>query len=937
MKKIYSRSRKILLVLSFCSYSVAAQKTLIKGKVVDEITSRPLPGVTVTLSGTSFKEETNEEGDFVFPDVSLPGEHILIFSKNVFLEKRFPIMLSGNPIDLEIIYLRPDIGDRQQTGTISLSESELDEEDGGYANISGLLQATKDVFLNAAAFDFSQTFFRPRGYDSEFGKLLINGVEMNKFFNGRPQWSNWGGLNDVQRDQDFSMGSGPSDVSFGSLAGTTNISMRASKYTRGGRFSYALANRTYTGRLMGSYHSGLTEEGWAFSVSLSRRFAEESYIDGSIYDANSFFTSVEKKINEQHSLNFTTFYTPNRRGKNSPNTSEVYDLRGNRYNSYWGYQDGEIRNSRERIIQEPVFMLNHYWDLSEKTELNTNVAYQFGKVGNSRIDYGGSRLVTGPNGEEIFIGGGSNPDPSYYQKMPSYFLRFEDVPDYRAAYLAREEFENDGQIDWPAMYLANETATSMGGNSLYVLYDDRNDDKQISANTILRKALSDRLTLNAALNFRNLTSHNYAAVLDLLGGNSFLDVDSFSEGEEAQNDLLNPNRLVAKGDAFKYDFDMDASTVSGFAQMQAFLPKFDLYAAVDLSSTGYQRTGYFKNGNFPNNSLGKSDHLQFQNYGFKGGVTYKYSGRHLFNANLSHFTKPPTLRNSFSNSRQNNETVRGLNNESIFTADVGYILRSPVITGRITGFYGQFLNGTEISFYYADGLSGLGRNSTTAFVQEVLTGINKKHLGLEAGVEVKVTATIKLKAAGAFGEYLYSNNPHLYLTSDDFTNSLDMGRSYIKNYRLPGGPQQAAQIGFEYRDPDFWWFSATANFFSKAFVDFAPLSRSKNFFTDSDGLPIVGYDEDVAKEVLKQEELEGYTLVNIVGGKSWKIRNKFFGIFASLNNILNADYRTGGFEQSRNVNYHLLKTDKEREQPIFGPKYWFGPGTTYYTHVYFRF
>jgi hypothetical protein len=164
-----------------------------------------------------------------------------------------------------------------------------------------------------------------------------------------------------------------------------------------------------------------------------------------------------------------------------------------------------------------------------------------------------------------------------------------------------------------------------------------------------------------------------------------------------------------------------------------------------------------------------------------------------------------------------------------------------------------------------------------------------------------------------------------------------MGRAYIKNYRLPGGPQQAAQIGFEYRDPDYWWISATANFFAEAFIDIAPLTRTSNFLSEADVLPVIDYDPDIAKMLLRQEELDNYMLVNLVGGKSWRIKDKFLGVFASLNNLLDAAYRTGGYEQSRNVNYRLLKQDMERKQPLFSPKYWFGPGTTYYAHLYLRF
>jgi hypothetical protein len=40
---------------------------------------------------------------------------------------------------------------------------------------------------------------------------MINGVSMNKSYDGRPQWGNWGGLNDATRNQEFTIGTAPSD------------------------------------------------------------------------------------------------------------------------------------------------------------------------------------------------------------------------------------------------------------------------------------------------------------------------------------------------------------------------------------------------------------------------------------------------------------------------------------------------------------------------------------------------------------------------------------------------------------------------------------------------------------------------------------------------------------------------------------------------------
>ena len=152
----------------------------------------------------------------------------------------------------------------------------------------------------------------------------------------------------------------------------------------------------------------------------------------------------------------------------------------------------------------------------------------------------------------------------------------------------------------------------------------------------------------------------------------------------------------------------------------------------------------------------------------KGGFTYKISGRHLIDFNSGYFSKAPTIQNSFSNLRENNDIVRALTSEKISTADLSYILRTPKTQARITGYYSNFKEGSEISFYYADGIYGINNSETSAFVQEVLTGIEKNNIGLEIGVSTQVTSSIKLKTAIAFGENIYNNNPNLYLTSDSF-------------------------------------------------------------------------------------------------------------------------------------------------------------------------
>ena len=915
--------RKIVLsifVLIFCITGFNAQN-IVKGIVTDSDSEDPLQGVLVSVVNTALNQKTGLDGAFTIKNIP-KGNYIVELKLEGYETQSFPVEFVGDTIDLGIILFYKDISEDQDLSLITITDDELNDDASAADNIAGLLQATRDIYLRTAAFEFSSSFFRIKGLDSGNGKVLINGIEMNKIYDGRAQWSNWGGLNDVLRNQEFSNGLAPSNYTFGGILGSTNINTRASEQRSGTRISYSSSNRSYVHRVMATHSTGMLDGGWAMTFSGSRRAGLEGFNEGTTYNAYSLFAAIEKKFNEKHSINLSAIFTPNRRGKSSPNTQEVFDLKGIAYNDYWGYLNGRKTNSRIKEVVEPIIMLNHYWDISDNTSLQTNVGYQFGRIGNSRLDFNG----------------GANPSPTYYQYLPSYYERNEDLA---GAYEARNRFEDDGQLNWNRIIDANVTNAQNGIENAYVLYEDRNDDKQISVNSILNSSINDNITINAKLEYRRLRSENFAEVIDLLGGNGYLDINPFADTENAQqNNLLSPNRVVQEGDKFRYSFLLNSDVASAFTQAQFKYNKVDFYGAVNLSRTTHQREGLYQNGRFVDNSLGLSDKIDFTNYAVKAGLTYKITGRHLLDLNAAYLTQAPNIRNSFSNSRENNAIVDDLKSEKVFSTDFSYILRSPIVTSKLTAYYTNVKDATEISFYFADGVGG----DNTAFVQEILSGIEKQHIGLELGIEAQVTPTIKLKGAASIGQYTYANNPNLYLTSDVADNggfnSDFRSKDYVsllKDYKIAAGPQNAYSVGFEYRDPNYWWFGATTNFFSKTYVDVAPLNRSANFYEDSDGLPFSDYDPELARELLKQEKFDDYMVVNLVGGKSWKIGDKFVSVFATVNNLLGEEYKSGGFEQGRNANFRQLRDDKALDTPVFGNKYWYGRGTTYFLNVNLRF
>lgn len=921
--------KKLVLSLLFlfqAVFAVAQNQSIVKGKVVDSKSQSPLGSVKVMIQSNEQFVTTNTLGEFQISGISV-GNQILVISVDGYNTQNFAIEVVANQtLDVGLLFLDEDITSEQQLSLVTITENDLGDDNSGSESTAGLLQSSRDAYQQAAAFNWGQARFRMRGLDNEYGVTMINGISMNKIYDGRPQWSNWGGLNDATRNQEFTLGSAPSDYTFGGILGTQEINTRASLYRKGTRISMAGTNTNYSWRSMFTQNSGLMDNGWAYSISGSRRWAQEGYFEGTDYGANSFFASVEKRINKNHSLNFTAIYAQNTRGKSSPNTNEVNNLMGIKYNSFWGWQDGKKRNSRDKDVEEPILMLSHFWKMSDKTTLTTSVAYQTGSIGNSRLDFQSA----------------NNPDPTYYKNLPSYFSNLGDTAGANAA---QNYFLNNSQINWNAMYYANQNSSVTPGKSLYALYEDRTDDKQFTANSILFSDLSDNVKLNAGASFKKLKSHNFQNMLDLLGGQYFEDIDPFFSGDMGQSNLNNPNRQIKVGDEYGYNYNLNAVVADAFTQFKFTYKKVDFYLAQSFSRTQYQREGLYRNGIYANTSFGKGSKQIFENFGFKGGLTYKITGQHLLDFNGVYMTKAPNMRNTFANARINNNITPELNSETIASADASYVVRTPKFKARVTGFASRVQNATEISFFYAEGIGeDVDGNDQDSFISELLTGIEKRNFGAEIGLEYQFTSTIKGTVAASYGQYLYGNNPNLKINDDaqaTLTNTqpiVDFGKAYLKNYRLPGMPQTAASLGLEYRDPNFWWVGANINYLADSYLDISNITRTDNFSIDgATGDNYAGANEETVRKALKQEKFANFNLLNLIGGKSWRVDTTTIGFFASINNVLDTTYKTGGFEQSRKATFPDLQADNANGTPSFGPKYFYGYGRTYFINLYVNF
>ncbi len=744
-----------------------------------------------------------------------------------------------------------------------------------------------------------------------------------------------GGLNDVTRYPYESVDNlTPSEYTFGNLGGVVYYNTRASSYRKQTSLAYSFTNRSYNHRLMATHSTGLSKNGWAFTVSGSRRWAEEGIIDGTLQDSYAYFAAVEKQFSSRHAINLTAFGSPTYRGTNAPNTQEVYDIMGKNYNSYWGWQDGEKRNSRIRKTFEPMFMLTDYLKIGNNSNWTNTISYQIGKDSRSRLDWFHAK----------------DPNPTYYRNLPGYAVQHinsdggvEITAAEQAIYNAGvEEWRNNdnvSQIDWTSLYSANKQRMNMNGvdeGAAYTLVNDVNKDKTLNFVSHFDTKLASNWKLNINFNYQNLVSDNFREIKDLLGANYANDLNAFMFN--APNDMDNQGRRLHVGDRTQYSYDLLRNQFALNVSTEVDFAKWNIVGSVFSSYSESQRDGHFRHSRFQ--SKGKSGVFDSFDAGVKGKITYKINGKNFIVYNGGFFSLAPTLNEIFISPRVTNMITPSVQNQMVSSNDLTYIMRGQILKLRIGGYYTTINNATEISRYFADITDGNG-NSGNALVAEVLSGIDKTYKGIEVGAEVKITPTLSANAVASIGDYKVTNNPKVATFDDNFgyRDSDFWGKTSLKDYKIAGTPQKAYSFGLRYNSPKYWWIGASANYLQDQFLDFSALNKTERMYMNpSSGDPYSGATPEEIVRITAQRKFDNEFMLNANVGKSFLIGKYRMGISVSVNNILNnRDYVTGGFEQGRNVNFTEAFQDSQRQNPYFSPKLWYDKGRTFFTNIYLRF
>jgi hypothetical protein len=818
---------------------------------------------------------------------------------------------------------------------VSIDDNDLG--DGGNQNVASLLTAGRDPFFSAASFNFSAVRFRIRGYDNDHFSTFLNGVPMDNLDNGFTPFGLWGGLNDVMRNRDVSWGLRYNTFTFGDIGGNTQIDARASRQRAQTQISYAASNRNYNNRIMLSHSTGINKKGWAFSLSGSRRWADEGYVPGTYYDGWAFFSGIDKKIGQRHLLSLTMFDAPTVNGRQGAAVQEMMDLAGtNYYNSNWGYQNGRKRNVSVGRTHQPVFIINHDYRLRNNSSLITAVSYSFGDRSVTAFDW-----YNAPD-----------PRPDYYRYLPSYTGTWAGTTDAAQAARLAELMRSDinlRQINWQRLYEANRSGYTTinnvdgisgnnvsGHRSRYIVEDRIINTQRLNFNSVLNTRVGEFLNVTAGVSYQSQRNRYYKKVDDLLGGDFYVNLNQFAERDFSsssganQFDIDRPNRILKVGDRFGYDYSLNIQRAAAWLQGVFQFAHWDFFVSGQASQTRFYREGHVRNGIFPNDSYGKGTINSFFNYAAKAGITYKLNGRNYFFINGAYLTRAPYFENIYISPRTRNAQQDNLVSEEILSSEAAYVLNAPKLKVKLGGYYTQFRHGMDVMIFYHDFYQN--------FVNYAINGINRLHFGGEVGVEAKLSSTWTLNAAASVGRYYFDSGQKAVITVDNSASELGRDLIYSQNFRVPSTPMEAYSLGINYRSPKFWFVTLTGSYFDQSYLSMNPLRRTW------EALQYLTPGSAQYKSVFDQQKFDAQYTVDFFGGYSWKLprayevnnKSTFLVFNLGVNNLLNnKTIVTGGFEQ--------LRYDQQQNaaDPVevgkFPPRLFYAYGVNFFASVTWRF
>jgi outer membrane cobalamin receptor len=789
MRKVISFFVVIMIVqLSF-------SQVLVKGIVVDKATNEALVGVSVINITSGSGVITSLDGSFAIkvPD----GKQKLTISYIGYLSKTIEVLsktldlgtiaLETESIGLKDVTVTSSVAIRRKTPVaLSVVDPIMIENKLGTQEFPEILKSTPGIYATKQGGGYGDSRVNVRGFEAPNTAVMINGVPMNDMEWGGIYWSNWGALSDVTRSMQVQRGLGASKVASPSLGGSINVVTKSTDAIKGGSVSYGIGNDGYE-KIGFSVSTGLTANNWAITL-LGSKTTSKGYVQGTEYEAFSYFVNISKIINDSHQLSFTAFSAP--QWHNQRNNSDKLLISEwqkqplkYRYNASYGFDmNGQRKQSSYNYYNKPQISLNHFWTIDEKSSLSTAIYLSLGDGGG----WGGQGFTSSDRSNWY---GSTNGIPNTM---------------FRAA---------DGTFDYGAIYALNKASDT---GSKMVMSTAINQHVWVGALSTYTTKIGQNIDVYGGLDLRYYKGTHTNQLTDLYGGNFFIDATS-------QRPLLTDQSWKTKklgvGDVVYRDYDGFVASQGLFAQAEYNKDKLSAFISVSGSNTSNWRYDRFYYD--PSQALSKT--ANFMGYTAKGGANYNINEQHNVFANIGYISRAPFFSGGvFTSSTVSNELNKGGVNEKDFSFELGYGFKSKYLSANLNLYRTNWMDKTTTTYY----------TGTQETIYVNLTGVNALHQGVELDFVSKPLKDLEITGMISIGDWTWQNNAKGYLFNSNgipihisgnqpvSASTPDTIRVNLKGVRVGNSAQSTAAIGFNYQILNGFRIGLDANYFGRNYSSF---------------------------------------------------------------------------------------------------------------------
>lgn len=730
-----------------------------------------------------------------------------------------------------------------------------------------VLHRHSDLYDELSAYGFRSVDYRRRGYHFTTRKAMLEGVEMR-----RQNISLLRRLGVAERGYG---GIASCDATAGTV-GLDYFSLSDYTPTSGGDVALSLSGQGYLAGLRASLHA-LMRRGWSMSIHAAAKGGRDLYVKGVYNNSVDLAFRLKRDFDSGASLSLVALSSIGERGLRSGSSEEVFTLTGDKlYNPTWGYQAGKERNSRRRRDAVPFVAFAYNKPIGQATTLNLTLGGDYGRRGYTSLGWYDAMT----------------PRPDNYRYLPSYYA------DERVAADVAEQWRRGNarytQVNWDDLFAQNRRSAD---GAVFALEErvEQITSTQLAAR--LTTLFGDDFALHYGVRGWHNSVRYYKQMADLLGATHLRDIDYFLIDDDTysnslQNNLLQPDRAIADGNRFGYDYSLRERGVVAYIGFEYHTSRWQVDAHLSVGHTDFRRKGYYEKELFAGDgSLGCSAVTSFAPFAVKGTVGYTFSMQHQLKLSAILSGQSPDVGSLYLNPQYNNRVVDNATLQRDAAAELSYNFRTSAVDFVASAFVIKSSKCREVIRAYDD-LSAL-------YCDVDISNIGVLRYGVEAALRLYLTPRLQAEVTTSAGEYSYVDNPLVTHYSDaDNRVVCQSSPSYMSGCHIGGAPHLTSTLQLTWFAPRGWILSGAVNYAGARWVEPSIIRRTERVAHQA------ATSSEIYEQMLHQQRLDDATTVDVSVAHWLQLGRNRLSLSLMVRNLMGSDSVVyGGYEQNRVRHY----------------------------------